>query len=792
MVVAKCVITDMKSNSNNKRESRSSTGMRTPDLGMCDFVTFARQRWTGLFPRKAAGAALLALLAMPAQAATTWYVDNAVTGSNKGTSWTNAWTSVGAISGVQPGDTVYFSGGSSGSSRSYPVANWSIARGTPGNPITYQIGQDPSHNGTAIFSSGSTSALFFSASTPPNNVVFLGDAGDGQMHFQLSGFGSIIQGRPDLVNFRCGYVNMGTLNFDSGRDGGGNPIGGVAITLNTANNVEFDHIFCHLTGDPNAWLGTQWSTGGGFNAFKIHHVTLEQANIGIIGCDGILTSGGSCSIYNCTFIGVYDPSYWGSEHADGLQPIGGDYMKIYNNVFLNIPEYAIYFGTWPTTTFNHCWIYNNLIVCSGPSALHNGSGGGFGISSSHNGVCTLTDNIIANNIVADYTTGASGQSFWMNNNVGNAPGSWPGCIVANNVIVNSTGGFAIDTAGHSPPSVVNNVFLTSAQAASLFVRYAVYGGTNNDFHLNPQASALIGQGTNLSAYFGADASDVSRPTAGPWDLGPYTSVIQTNPVLRVSPSSLAFGPVASGHTVTNGVTVRNIGGGILAGMASLPVNSPFKIASGTATYSLAANQSQTIAISYSPSGAGVDSQIAVFTGGNGATATVSGSLMAVLPGLSFDSYAGTVTVPFTTNGAGYISQATDVSQTGVVSGGRAVYGFNISTAGNYVVSALVNAPNSGCKSFWINIDGEPTDPAMIWDVSPYTSGFESRIVSWRGNGDYTKDQYIPVIFHLAVGVHQLFIVGREANVALGTITIAPYSAVTLPSAPRNVRLVAGQ
>ncbi len=46
-----------------------------------------------------------------------WFVDSAATGSNNGTTWANAWTSFSSITGLAAGDTVYISGGSSGSSK---------------------------------------------------------------------------------------------------------------------------------------------------------------------------------------------------------------------------------------------------------------------------------------------------------------------------------------------------------------------------------------------------------------------------------------------------------------------------------------------------------------------------------------------------------------------------------------------------------------------------------------------------------------------------------------------------
>jgi hypothetical protein len=238
----------------------------------------------------------------------------------------------------------------------------------------------------------------------------------------------------------------------------------------------------------------------------------------------------------------------------------------------------------------------------------------------------------------------------------------------------------------------------------------------------------------------------------------------TNPILSVSPSSLSFGAVLANTTVSNSFTIQNIGVGVLSGTAT--VAAPFQIMSG-GTYSLTNNQTQAVWVSYTPSGAASDSQTVTFTvaGGITVSATVSGSLLAVLPGLTFPSYAGVITAPFTTNG-GYVSQSVT---TGVTNGGTATYAFTITNGGNYVISANVNAPSTAANSFYVNIDAQPTDPTMIWDI-PVTSGFTNQLVSWRGNGTATNNQYVPEVFNLSSGTHQLIIVGREAGTELGQIS----------------------
>ena len=129
--------------------------------------------------------------------------------------------------------------------------------------------------------------------------------------------------------------------------------------------------------------------------------------------------------------------------------------------------------------------------------------------------------------------------------------------------------------------------------------------------------------------------------------------------------------------------------------------------------------------------------------------------------------SGQITAPFViTNG--YVLQRIE---TGVTNGGRAVYNFTTTViAGNYVIQALVNAPNEGANSFFMNIDAEPQDPYMIWDV-PVTTGFMQETGNWRGNGTFDNSQFVPQVFILNPGTHQLIIRGREANTLLQNIVI---------------------
>jgi len=114
-------------------------------------------------------------------------------------------------------------------------------------------------------------------------------------------------------------------------------------------------------------------------------------------------------------------------------------------------------------------------------------------------------------------------------------------------------------------------------------------------------------------------------------LGAWVAVAQTNqvagsdqpgPVTAISPSGLDFGLVGVGRTKDLLLTVKNAGGGTLAGTAT--VSAPFSIVAGS-NYSLGGNQSQRLTVRYGPTAEGTDSQLLVFSGGSAATVPVTGS-----------------------------------------------------------------------------------------------------------------------------------------------------------------------
>lgn len=246
----------------------------------------------------------------------------------------------------------------------------------------------------------------------------------------------------------------------------------------------------------------------------------------------------------------------------------------------------------------------------------------------------------------------------------------------------------------------------------------------------------------------------------------YTVPVSGNPVITLtSPTNgaiysapatihLAANVTANGHTITK---VQFLNNGALLNEVTVP---PYATDLGNVN---AGVYSYSARLVYD-AGLTLDSAPVAVT-------AASGRPPPVYP-LSFTADSGAVTAPFTVL-SGIVSQNV---LTSLLGSGEAIYNFTIDVPGNYIVSAMLNAPSEGENSAYINVDGEPSDPTMIWDI-PVTSGFTNQTANWRGNSTSGPPQFAPKIFTLTAGTHQLYIRGREPNVQMQSFTIAPAGAL---------------
>ncbi len=715
--------------------------------------------------------------ALGSASAATWYVDNTASGANNGTSWVNAWTSLSSASGssVAAGDTVYISGGRSGSTQTYSISSgWAPKGGSSGNRITYQIGQDALHNGTVIFS-GTGSFI-----TAPSNANIIGDAGDGQQHFATSGCTGITGG--SFSNLRIGYINFGTMTGS---------INSACLYAGSVNGFEFDHNYVYQSNNTaDAIIHVDGFGGNNYDQNLIHDNEMYTPGKGGggIGADGLVMSGAGFSIYNNKIINYKNSSYSAGQHSDGWQTSGGSYIKIYNNLIWGFTDIGLYGGCWGNAvaggshTFSHVRIYNNVI----DGGVGQQDVGCIEVEADDQTGSTFSDIGIYNNFCR-VPTSTQGWGIFIGSS-STTGGTWSNVWATNNFIVAPTSGQRTYIINATVQEGLNPWY-TDTQAANMMANF-VAGSYSSDYHLSAGATSLIGKGANLYSNFTTDKDGNPRPATGAWDIGPYVYGStggggNTNPVVVVSPSSLDFGTIAAGASTNLTLVVQNTGGGTLTGSAS--VSAPFQIVSG-GTYSLGSNQTQTITVKFNPNAAGTYNQTISFTGGNGTSAGITGTAYAILSGLSFNAAAGTIQAPFTVTTSSLVPSGSYISQgsaTGLSGSGQAIYAFTIVSAGNYVVSVLVNAPDSSANSVYVNIDGQPTDPTMIWDP-PVTSGFSSLAVSWRGTGTDTSNQFAPKVFNLSAGTHQLIVRGREAGMQLASFTLMPY---VVPPAPTGLHVI---
>jgi hypothetical protein len=467
---------------------------------------------------------------IPAYSAT-WYVNNTATGSNNGSSWTNAWNGFSRIvwggSGVKAGDTLYISGGTI--SKVYNETLTIRTSGSAGSPITISVGQDTGHNGQVIIDSQNTRTKAIDSSSA-SYITVTGNVGGSR---------NLV-----LINLVCSTTNIDTTG-GAAIWGGGHTIWEY-IEVNHAmngfycaaqSNQEIRNCYFHdITGDYGLRLNN--SSANSFTDYLVHDNIIlinQDSTGGTTGGDGIQLLQ-SATIYNNTIRSVAGTSYYG-QHADAIQAMGKGWVKFYNNYCANQLNSTGKFGpiTGTGVIWEETYIYNNVFAVDDPNLISQYERG-LEIYQDGASVATLRNLYVMNNTFVDLNfigintyvgSATTVQNVQIINNIffnvgRNASGTcitWDNNKVASGVTID----YNLVSAGSDGGTTLkfNGSTLTQAHPRTgtpFFLKY-YKRNTGSDFHLSSTDNAAKGQGIDLSTYFATDKDGLLR--SGAWDLGAY-------------------------------------------------------------------------------------------------------------------------------------------------------------------------------------------------------------------------------------------------------------------------------
>ncbi|MEJ5309849.1 MAG: right-handed parallel beta-helix repeat-containing protein [Anaerolineae bacterium] len=491
----------------------------------------------------------------PARAAgTAWYVDNIATGANDGTSWANAWQSFADIqwSSIQPGDTLYISGGSSGKTYLGPL--YVQANGAPGAPITIRVGQDPGHNGLVTITNPNDSATvpFGTGIYIGRNYITVDGHYGGMRRIRVTGC------RDAGVHvYGAHHALLTYLEIDNNGDGeAAYADTGVYANIGAVSETPFLEVsYCSIHDNWQDQLAVSAARAPQYGRFIIHHNEIYN-----LSDDGLQSGPDATGIdfYNNVMYGMIDTK--GTGHPDGLQILAG-YGRIYNNVFYDLHHPTkdvnayIYYEMHNSNIVQECCvrIYNNLIYHTQPpkdgDTLR-------GITfASEGGITAVSDALIANNtlvglpyigLIMVFTTDIGQEPdisdiYLVNNILHNLPRRTGGKAAMSF----GSGSWTVGSYGDGADVTIDYNIISPGDEGGTFVNFKGNWWDYDTFKTNTGCQAhivgtpdpllnaaykptvgspAIDAGVNLSAYFTTDNAGHTRPQGAGWDIGAYEFV----------------------------------------------------------------------------------------------------------------------------------------------------------------------------------------------------------------------------------------------------------------------------
>ena len=419
-----------------------------------------------------------------------FYVRKGATGSNDGSSWTNAWNEMNQIkfSAVGCGDTIWIAGGTyntplSGSRTCSAGSVLTINRVQSSDSAAVAApGWNASFDSLVVLPHidipGPASYITISGRIPYGiQVLIPGTSGDGIDGGEGSGSGTA----QPIDHITWSYIEVyGPSCVTSGNCSNGGVIGvNIMPYCSSANrtNMLFDHMSVHRTGE--AFRGCGWASS-----------TIQYSLI-------------------------YDTNNDGQQHEDILYS-NPPYQNVtwrYNKIFLS-PNDGLFFEYGGAVNFA---FYGNVVYHSGGWLISFKTGGTYG-------PVYIYNNTFENDgKFGDYSPAFLGFT------------TMAGGEVANNVFENVT-----VTAGSSkPPNANHNAYSISGAsdggtgsftynvgtlgASAMFVNESPSNPIAADFHLTAAGAKEFANGKALAAPYDVDPDGKSRSAGGGWTIGAYSA-----------------------------------------------------------------------------------------------------------------------------------------------------------------------------------------------------------------------------------------------------------------------------
>ncbi|MGZ3797551.1 MAG: choice-of-anchor Q domain-containing protein [Pseudobdellovibrionaceae bacterium] len=418
--------------------------------------------------------------------------------SGNGQSWASAFKNFSNItwSSINPGDTIYISGGVTSQTYTSPLDLG--ASGTAANRIIIRAGQEAGHNGTVILDGVSISSNYqnyftIDGSVGTNSRIRIQNVTDPNKDnaWAIDAGGS--------VGLTVRYVTVTNCNN--------------AVNLTYGDAFEIDHNSFTARGD--AIIRSIMSGGGTWDRNLIHDNSLTSLfNDG--GPDSIQV-GDSTTIYNNNFLVKQDASALQWQHTDNLQ-LAGRYIKVYGNTFTNVGDSNIDFDAWASGAIQDIYIYNNLFhiatqIDPYPEFIR--------MYTTGQAINTFSNVKILNNTFIDDIGGVRMIGF----SCGGGSGAGAGNEIKNNLAIGSSSmGANMSDCGSWTATWGNNIYPGSCALDPS----GIIGVPSLDANFVPTASDTLARDRGMPlSYFSTDLRGVVRPQGLSWDIGAFEYSVNT-------------------------------------------------------------------------------------------------------------------------------------------------------------------------------------------------------------------------------------------------------------------------